>query len=338
MNPRTRHVLLLWMLVCSGGSTEAIEPISTSIAVGMAAALTGFLASYQNIFYYFHECCRPEWISFNRTGLEVDLESKLFGQHIASRIILKAVTGFMSNENPKKPLVLSLHGWTGTGKNFVSQMIADNVYKEGMDSSFVHIFTSELHFPHLSHFDTYKTQLQQWIRGNVSNCARSMFIFDEMDKMHPGLIDSIKPYLDYYDRLDGVSYRKAIFIFLSNAGGEGIIETALDFWKAGRDREELELKDLETVLSLSVFNNKRSGLWHTSLIDKNLVDFFVPFLPLEDRHVVQCVMAEMKARGLRPEQKVADQVARDVVYFPKSERVFSVKGCKTIASKLDYYT
>lgn len=41
-----------------------------------------------------------------------------------------------------------------------------------------------------------------------------MFIFDEMDKMHPGLIDSIKPYLDYYDKVDGVSYRNAIFIFL----------------------------------------------------------------------------------------------------------------------------
>ncbi|XP_042365105.1 torsin family 1 isoform X2 [Plectropomus leopardus] len=337
MKPRKGHVLLLWMLVCSG-MTEAIEPISTSIAVGMAAALTGFLASYQNIFYYFHECCRPEWISFNKTGLKADLENKLFGQHIASPIILRAVNGFMSNDNPKKPLVLSLHGPSGTGKNFVSKLIAENIYKEGMDSSFVHVFTSEFHFPHSTKIDTYKSQLQQWIKGNVTNCAHSMFIFDEMDKMHPGLIDSIKPYLDYYDKLDGVSYRKAIFIFLSNAGGESIIQTALDFWKAGQDREEIELKDLETLLSLSVFNNKKSGLWHTSLIDKNLVDFFVPFLPLEYRHVVQCAMAEMTARGHRPDEDVADQVARDLVYFPKSERVFSVKGCKTIESKLDYYT
>ena len=44
----------------------------------------------------------------------------------------------------------------------------------------------------------------------------------------------------------------------SNAGGESIIQTALDFWKAGRDREEIELKDLETVLSVTVFNNKKS--------------------------------------------------------------------------------
>ena len=41
-----------------------------------------------------------------------------------------------------------------------------------------------------------------------------MFIFDEMEKMDPGLIDTIQPYLEHYNKLDGVSYRKAIFIFL----------------------------------------------------------------------------------------------------------------------------
>ncbi|KAM9841272.1 torsin family 1 isoform 2-T2 [Aulostomus maculatus] len=311
---------------------STFDPITTTVVVGIGATFG------RRIFNYFHESCEPKWVSFNASGLEADLKSKLFGQHIASHIILKAVNGFMNNNNPKKPLVLSLHGWTGTGKNFVSSLIAENIYREGMDSSFVHVFTSELHFPHASQIETYKSQLQQWIKGNVSNCAQSMFIFDEMDKMHPGLIDCIKPYLDYYDKLDGVSYRNAIFIFLSNAGGESIIQTALDFWKAGRDREEIELKDLETLLSVAVFNNKRSGLWHTGLIDKNLVDFFVPFLPLEYRHVVQCAMAGMKARELKPDLEVADKVARDLVYFPKSERVFSVKGCKTIDSKLDYYT
>uniref|UniRef100_A0A3Q2QBR8 Torsin n=1 Tax=Fundulus heteroclitus TaxID=8078 RepID=A0A3Q2QBR8_FUNHE len=337
MRPRKRDALLLWLLVCSGVA-EALEPISTTIAVGMAAALTGILARYQNIFNYFHECCRPEWISFNRTRLKTDLDSKLFGQHIASRIILKAVTGFMSNDNPKKPLVLSLHGWTGTGKNFVSKLIADSIYAEGMHSGFVHVFTSTLHFPHAEHIATYKSQLQQWVRGNVTNCERSMFIFDEMDKMHPGLIDSIKPYLDYYDKLDGVSYRKSIFIFLSNAGGEDIIQTALEFWKEGRKREEIELKDLEKALSLSVFNNNNNGFFRSSLIDRSLVDSFVPFLPLEYRHLVQCAIAEMKARNMKPNHKVAENVARDLVYFPKSERVFSVKGCKSIESKLDFYS
>ncbi|KAM3873855.1 torsin family 1 [Diretmus argenteus] len=337
MKPKKRHVLLLWLLMFAG-MADAIEPISTSIAVGVAAALTGFLASYPNIFYLFHECCRPEWISFNRSGLEADLERKLFGQHIAKRIILKAVTGFMNNPNPKKPLVLSLHGSTGTGKNFVSQLIAKNIYKEGMDSSFVHLFTSQLHFAHPEYIETYKSELQRWIKGNVTNCPQSMFIFDEMDKMQPGLIDSIKPYLDYYDKLDGVSYRKAFFIFLSNAGGENIIQTTLKSWRAGRHRHELELKDFETLISLAVFNNKQSGFRHSSLIDKNLVDFFVPFLPLEHEHVVECVKAEMLAQDMPPDPDVANEVARELISFPKSEPVFSAKGCKTIRGKIDYYT
>ncbi|GAA6219265.1 torsin-1A-like isoform X2 [Lates japonicus] len=327
-----RIYLLLHILSTTGVLVNTFDPFTTTVVIGVGATLG------RTIYNYLHESCDSKWIAFNATGLQVDLENKLFGQHIASRIILKAVNGFMSNSNPKKPLVLSLHGWTGTGKNFVSQLIAENIYREGMDSSFVHVFTSTLHFPHKSQIDTYKSQLQQWIKGNITNCERSMFIFDEMDKMHPGLIDSIKPYLDYYEKLDGVSYRKAIFIFLSNTGGDSIIQTALDFWQEGRNREEIELKDLETSLSLSVFNNKQGGFFQTSLIDKNLVDFFVPFLPLEYQHVVQCAMAEMKAKGLQPRWEIADMVAKDLVYFPKSERVFSVKGCKTIESKLDYYT
>ncbi|XP_034403511.1 torsin-1B-like isoform X2 [Cyclopterus lumpus] len=205
----TRLFLLLHVFLSAAVLVHAFDPITTTTVIGIGLASLG-----RTIYKYLHESCGPNWIAFNATGLQVDLEAKLFGQHIASRIILKAVTGFMANDNPKKPLVLSLHGWTGTGKNFVSHMIANNIYKEGMDSSFVHMFTAEFHFPHLSQIDTYKAQLQQWIKGNVSNCAQSMFIFDEMDKMHPGLIDSIKPYLEYYESLDGVSYRKAIFIFL----------------------------------------------------------------------------------------------------------------------------
>lgn len=53
----------------------------------------------------------------------------------------------------------------------------------------------------------------------MSACASSVFIFDEMDKLHPGVIDAIKPFLDYYEQIDGVSYRKAIFIFLRSVGG-----------------------------------------------------------------------------------------------------------------------
>lgn len=50
----------------------------------------------------------------------------------------------------------------------------------------------------------------------------------------------------------------------SNAGGDLITRTALDFWRAGRRREDIQLKDLEAVLSVGVFNNKHSESTHLS--------------------------------------------------------------------------
>ncbi|XP_017354583.1 torsin-1B, partial [Cebus imitator] len=162
-------------------------------------------------------------------ALKLDLEQKLFGQHLATEVILKALTGFRNNKNPKKPLTLSLHGWAGTGKNFVSQIVAENLHPKGLKSNFVHLFVSTLHFPHEQKIKLYQVQLQKWIRGNVSACANSLFIFDEMDKLHPGIIDAIKPFLDYYEQVDGVSYRKAIFIFLRSAGGGFLGNTSTSF-------------------------------------------------------------------------------------------------------------
>ncbi|EPQ06418.1 Torsin-1A [Myotis brandtii] len=280
--------------------------------------------------------CRHRCLTWD-IALQKDLDRKLFGQHLAKKVILNALTGFISNPKPKKPLTLSLHGWTGTGKNFASKIIAENIYEGGLHSHYVHLFVATLHFPHASNLTLYKDQLQLWIRGNVSACARSIFIFDEMDKMHAGLIDAIKPFLDYYDHVDGVSYQKAIFIFLSNAGAERITDVALDFWRSGRQREEIKLGDMEHALSVSAFNNKNSGFWHSSLIDRNLIDYFIPFLPLEYKHLKMCIRVEMQARGYDVDEDIVTRVADEMTFFPKEERVFSDKGCKTVFTKLDYY-
>ncbi|CAL8387694.1 unnamed protein product [Boreogadus saida] len=236
----------------------------------------------------------------------------------------------MNNGNPKKPLVLSFHGSTGTGKSLASQFIVKNIYEKGMDSPFVHFFNSVIHFPHASQVETYKSQLQHWIRGNVTNCAHSMFIFDEMDKMHPGIIDGMKPFMDHQYKLDGVSYQKAIFLFLSNAGGEIIRERTLVSWKAGKKREELKLEDLETALSSFAFDYYG---------ESNVVDFVIPFLPLERQHIVQCIMFEMVAMGLlQPDHNKACEMADEIlIYIPDDDRRISFWGCKKVARRVRYF-
>ena len=92
------------------------------------------------------ECCSSNWRPANYSRLEQLLGDNLVGQHIAQDMILRAVRGHQRNKSPSKPLVLSFHGWTGSGKNFVSQFIADSFYRLGQGSQFVHLFIATLHF------------------------------------------------------------------------------------------------------------------------------------------------------------------------------------------------
>ena len=50
--------------------------------------------------------------------------------------------------------------------------------------------------------------------------------------------------------IDGVDYRKNIFLFLSNTGGKEITQTALDSWNRGREREQISVIDLEHLSKL----------------------------------------------------------------------------------------
>ena len=57
-------------------------------------------------------------------------------------------------------------------------------------------------------------ELKSWVQGNLTECARSVFIFDELEKMPPGLVDVLEPFLGPSHVVFGTNYRKAIYIFI----------------------------------------------------------------------------------------------------------------------------
>lgn len=79
------------------------------------------------------------------------------------------------------------------------------------------------------------------------------------------------------------------------------------------------------------------GFGRSSVISEHLVDFYVPFLPLEHKHVVQCGLAEMAAKGHWPNLDAAERMAEDYNFFLTEERIFSTQGCKMVAKRLDFY-
>ncbi|RXG56924.1 Torsin-1B, partial [Armadillidium vulgare] len=222
----------------------------------------------------FSECCSLRTGSGGwMPGLASSLDNNLHGQHLVKNIVLKSLKAHFSNRDPSKALVLSFHGWTGSGKNFVSKMIAESIYQLGLKSKFVHLFVSTVHFPHEDKADIYKLQIQDWIRGNVSDCENSLFIFDEIDKMPVGMIDGIKPFIDYHESIFGVNFRKSVFLFLSNTGSREIIQKTLQNWKEGKERTSISYSDMEELIQKGAFN-EQGGLHQSDLIHHSLIDFY----------------------------------------------------------------
>lgn len=127
----------------------------------------------------------------------------------------------------------------------------------------------------------------------MKKCKQSLFIFDEVDKMPHGVFESIASLLDHHSHVDGTDYRQAIFIFLTNTGGVEIVNKLQDMMDKGKYREQATMYDFEPIAERAAFN-VNGGLKSTTIISSVLIDHFVPFLPLERRHVEKCVEVEFR--------------------------------------------
>ena len=105
------------------------------------------------------ECCDKPYIKHNFVGLESDLKKTLFGEPLVQQTILSSIKSHFLLENPSKALVLSFHGPTGTGKNYVAKIIVENLYKKGLNSKFIHYFVGSRDYPHNKHVEEYKVNL-----------------------------------------------------------------------------------------------------------------------------------------------------------------------------------
>ena len=106
-----------------------------------------------------------------------------------------------------------------------------------------------------------------------------MFIFDEVDKMPIGVLDALRPFMDHHSIIDGVDMSRALFILLSNTGGKDITAKTFEAWQEGLKREDLRYADYESLILKGAFNEV-GGLKKSAIIDRSVIDLYVPFLPL----------------------------------------------------------
>lgn len=148
----------------------------------------------------------------------------------------------------------------------------------------------------------FQVRLMNEIDTAIRKCKQSIFVFDEVEKMPSGVFESIASILDYHSHVGGADFRKAIFIFLTNAGGDEIANALDGLMDKGTFREQTKIHDFEYIAQVAAFNIK-GGLKKASIITSGLIDHFLPFLPLERRHVENCVRTEFQKINHEPKEE-----------------------------------
>ncbi|KAI6658545.1 Torsin-1A-like [Oopsacas minuta] len=324
------NYFLLFVLITSTiTQSTAFEPLSSfTVGVtflgGIATNLIGSL-----LYCNYKECCDEPWTTGNITNLTQSLNERVYGQHLVQNSVPNLIRGHLTNESPRKPLVISFHGWTGTGKTWVSKLIAENLFKKGLNSKYVVFIPVPLWFRDPSKTREQSEKLHHTIESTLARCKHSLFIFDDIKSMNPQLLDELLPYLNYPPPMDGIDYTRAIYILLSNAGATKINDFTVDQFRDGRDRSSIRMNEMHNIISDAI-HREDGAFKDTELVSRQVIDASIPFLPLEKAHVRKCIERAIIDRGSIPIDSLVEKVLKDIRFVPEDLERFSESGCKRL--------
>ncbi|KAF6038798.1 TOR1A [Bugula neritina] len=322
------------LLLLYGITIHALVDPLTAVASSLTVAGVSLL--YKPIYCQFRECCDPKWLHTTAPNLRHSLETNVFGQHLAIDTVVKSINSHFKSK-PSKALALSFQGWTGTGKNLVARLIAESLYENKAESGFVHWFSATKHFSRPEKKRYYQDQIRDWIEGNLTLCPNQLFIFDEIEKMPEGVLDTLKPFVDFTVPVRGVEYRKAIYILLGNAGSKYLFDKTYQHFRSGGKRQDLRLRDTEATLWKESYY-EQGGLRNSSLIKSHLISAHIPFLPLERSHVISCIHNEINSKNYSVSShltEITNQVLAELTFTPANELIYSTTGCKRVYEKVN---
>ena len=273
------------------------------------------------------DCDIKDYNSLDVRKLHRILISKVYGQPFAHSLIPPSLEAYLNlNSDDAGILVLAFHGFTGIGKNFVSQIIS-----EQLDEDLVHKLLVVLHFPYnskeeASHFGS----INEWFSKSLSYapCATHLFVIDEVDGGSPAFLKGL------YKSLVELKTNKtsAIVLLLSNVGGFEINQITLSSKIKQQPRENIDVLELQEAIKQSI-EKRQPGL--ATLYNSGLVDVIIPFLPLEDAHVRACISEYLSSKGFVNGDVTIERVLEQMDFFPANNPLFSKSGCRKVPVKVD---
>ncbi|XP_052763065.1 torsin-1A-like [Mya arenaria] len=255
----------------------------------------------------------------------------IWGQPVATEMVVEAVKAHRTALN-RKPLVLSLHGGTGTGKTALSLLLARTMfgYKDGepFGTSGVYVIGK----PVGASNEEYKEYIRTTLDGALRSGSGSLFVFERM-KSVPGNIGQLLKTILEDSEHNYPCKDETIFLLSTHIGSKNLEDVALDSWKHGIDRDRIDHRELQAAISTASGDNE-TDRWHRRMTEHGLITKSIPFLPLDRSTVRRCIVHEMPyLPHVNENKKLADvRYAMGLRNFHASGSiVFAKKGCANIS-------
>lgn len=265
-------------------------------------------------------------LKYDLEGLEKTLKREVFGQQEATDALLTHLKDYLSTYVHSKPLVVSLLGPSGVGKSHIGRLLAQHfrsmVGEQLIMQYFVlHHCPTEGDTPLCT--ETLTSQVSEMVTQAEEEEKIPLFIFDEMEHMPTGLLDTLHGLVA---KKDNNEYLNAIYILISNLEQEEItkyvLQNSTSIAVSGRGYISKELN----ALLLSNLK-KHHSLWMEAEL--------LPLTLLEKSHVMECFIDEMSREGFYPDRPHVEKLADELGYYSVGEREFSRTGCKQVVAKVN---
>eukprot|EP00241_Pyramimonas_parkeae_P006772 CAMPEP_0114226676 /NCGR_PEP_ID=MMETSP0058-20121206/1364_1 /TAXON_ID=36894 /ORGANISM="Pyramimonas parkeae, CCMP726" /LENGTH=323 /DNA_ID=CAMNT_0001337427 /DNA_START=271 /DNA_END=1242 /DNA_ORIENTATION=- len=216
-----------------------------------------------------------------------------------------AICDHLTEERPEHPLVLSLHGPPGVGKSLYHRMLAESLYNlsdstkacpgPGCPSYYVLFGTDHL----ATERKQQATLAEAAVVQHLKSYPQSLLVIEEFDKMDCASRNMFKQLLERGPK-SGVDFRRSIVILEANVGW---LQTHQLLRESG-GRARLSMESAHRSLKDEVFKKwMEQGCEDQERVDTikalSMINMLVPFLPLEQPHVVEVIVDLLQKRAAR---------------------------------------